>query len=97
MINGRRNIVRFHETWKFDGTVRSEISAEGDKKGETDVFQKDLSLPLHRVPHISLVLREMWDSTNLNVFCVQGNIGGVKRRVSPQSVVEETPYVPVSK
>jgi hypothetical protein len=26
-----------------------------------------------RVPHISLVFREMWDTTNLNQMCLQGS------------------------
>jgi hypothetical protein len=33
-----------------------------------------------RVPHISLVFREMWDTTELNVLILDGVTGKIRKR-----------------
>jgi hypothetical protein len=53
---------------KFPGTGRVphvRPSVRGPKKISSTAFTIGLTKP--RVPHISLVFREMWDTTNLNV------------------------------
>jgi hypothetical protein len=57
--------------WNGTGFVRARLqpcrnSSENDLSFRVRTKFQEFSLPRTRVPHISLVFREMWDSTELD-------------------------------